>query len=55
MIFKGYPEADNKFLKSCDVNKSASYILYLDADNLYGHSMMQLLPTEILDWVKILT
>ena len=23
----------------------------MDAKNLYGHSMMQLLPTKILDWV----
>ena len=23
----------------------------MDANNLYGHSMMQLLPTEILAWV----
>ena len=26
--------------------------MYLDAINLYGHSMLQLQPTEILDWVN---
>ena len=49
MIFKGYTEVNNNFLKSYDANKSSSYIIYLDAYNIYGHSMMQLFPTEILD------
>ena len=52
MILKGYTEANNKFIKSYDANKPTSYIIYLDTDNLYAHSMMQLLPTEILDWVN---
>ena len=47
MIFKGYNGANNKFLKSCDANKPTSYIMYLDANNLHGLSMMLLLPTEI--------
>ena len=47
-----YTEANNKFLKSYDANKHISYIIYLDANNLYGHSMTQLLPTEILDCVN---
>ena len=51
MICKGYPEASNEFLKY-DANKTTSYIIYLDTNNLYGHSMMQLLPAEILDWVN---
>ena len=52
MICKNYAEANNKFLKSYDANKCTWYIIYLDANNLYGHSMMQLLSTEILDWVN---
>ena len=28
------------------------YIIYLDANNLYEHSMVQPLPTEILDWAS---
>ena len=52
MICKGSAEADNKFLKTCNANKATSYIIYLDADKSYGHIMMQLLPTEILDWVN---
>ena len=50
MICKGYAEANSKFLKSFDANKPTSCIIYLDANNLYRHSMMKLLPTEILDW-----
>ena len=48
MICKGCAEANNKFLKSYDVNKSTSYIIYLDANNLYKHSMMQLLQPKYL-------
>ena len=51
MICKVHAEANSKFLKSYDDNKPTSYIIYIDPNNLYGHSMMQLLPTKILDWV----
>ena len=46
LICKRCTEANNKFLKSYDANKPTSYIIYLDANSLYGLSMMQLLPTE---------
>ena len=52
IICKGYAEANNTFLKSQDANKHTSYIIYLDANNLYGHSIMQLLPTEIFNLVN---
>ena len=52
MICKGYAENNNKFLKSHDSYKPTSHIMYLDTDNLYGHSMMQLMPTEMLNWVN---
>ena len=48
MICKSYAETNDKFFKSYDTNKPTSYKLY----NLYEHSMMQLLPTEILDYVN---
>ena len=31
-----YVKANNKYMKNCDKNKEASFILYLDANNLYG-------------------
>ena len=51
-IWKDYTEAKNKFLKLYDANKPSSYIICLDANKLYGIFMMQLLPTEMLDWVN---
>ena len=52
-------EANNKFSKSYGANKPTSYIIYLDKNNLYGHSMTQLLPVDYLinnntwlDWFK---
>ena len=53
MNCKGYAESNDKCLKSYNSNKPTSYIIYLDANNLYGHSMVQLLLTEILDWVNL--
>ena len=52
MISKGCAGANNKFLKLYDPNKPTSYITYLDANNLYGHSMMYFLSFEIHDWVN---
>ena len=49
VIIKGYAELNNKFLKPKDVSKPTSYIIYLETNNLYDHSIMQFLPTEILD------
>ena len=48
MICKGCAEAKSKFWKSYDASKAASCIIYLDGNNLYGPSLMQHLPTEIL-------
>lgn len=52
MICKGYAVANNKFLKSNDVNKPTPYLIYLDTNSLNEHSMMQPLATEILDCVN---
>ena len=52
MIPKGYVEDSNKFSKSFHPKKPTSYIKYLDTNTLHRHSMMQLLPNEILDWVN---
>ena len=49
MLFKGYTEANNKMLKLHNASKPTSHIINLNSNTLYGHSMIQLLPTEILD------
>ena len=38
--------ANNKYMKSYDKNSESSYIEYLDANNLYGFSISQNLPTK---------
>ena len=53
MISKGYADTNNKFLKSYDPNKRTLFIIYLDANNLYGQPMIQLIPNEILNWVNL--
>ena len=47
MICRGSAKYSNKFLKYQVANKSASYMIYVNAINLYGHSMTQLFQTEI--------
>ena len=49
MTYKGHAETNNKFLKSYDTNNPTSNIIYLDAKNSNGHSMIQFLFTKILD------
>ena len=44
-------EANNKFLPDYDPNKPTSYIMYLDATNLYGYAMQQPLPTGKFEWL----
>ena len=52
MICKGYTETNNRFFKYYDAIKPVSYTMHLDTNILYGLSMMQLRPNEILDWVN---
>ena len=51
MICKGYPEAKSKFLMLHDANKRTSYMIlrYLYPNDLYGNSVMNLFPNEILE------
>lgn len=46
------PKFRNKFLKSSNTSKPLTHLLYLDADILYGHSMMELLSIDIFYWVN---
>jgi hypothetical protein len=46
-----YSAANNKYMKSYDGTKPSKHITYLDANNLYGWAMCQLLPTCDFKWV----
>ncbi|XP_030757229.1 uncharacterized protein LOC115883085 [Sitophilus oryzae] len=43
--------ANNKFMSIYDASKPTSYIMYLDATNLYGAAMSQYLPTGNFTWL----
>ena len=52
MVSKRYSKANNPYIKGYDRSKPTSYILYLDANNLYGWAMSQALPTGEFQWLS---
>ena len=51
IISNRYGEANNKYMKCFNKNKLATFLLYLDADNLYGCAMSEMLPTHGFKWL----
>ena len=48
-----YARANNKLMGALyDPTKPTSYILYVDANNLYGHAMSQPLPDDDFAWLS---
>ena len=45
-----YAKANNKYMNNYDKTTEDSYIIYLDANNLYGYSMIQYLPYAGFEW-----
>lgn len=52
MCSKRSAEANNKFMPEFLPYRETSYILYLDATNLYGHAMRRKLPTGGFRWLS---
>ena len=50
-IANRYGKANNKYMKSYDEKAPSKYIMYLDANNLYGWAMSQYLPTGGFKWL----
>ena len=50
-IANRYGKANNKYMKEYDEKAPSKYIMYLDANNLYGWAMSQYLPTGGFKWL----
>ena len=46
-------EANNPYIKGYNSKKPNKYIMYLDANNLYGRAMSQYLPTGGFKWFTL--
>ena len=47
-----YGKANNKYMKEYNEKAPSKYIMYLDANNLYGWAMSQYLPTGNFKWIS---
>ena len=52
LISHRYAKANNKYMSDYVSDIVSSYIIYLDANNLYGHAMIQNLPTSGYKWAN---
>ena len=51
IISNRYGEANNKYMKKFNKKKLNKFLMYLDANNLYGWAMSQKLPTHSFKWL----
>ena len=51
-ISKRYSKANKKYMKYYDSSEENKFIMYLDANNLYGWAMSQYLPYSEFQWLN---
>ena len=51
MISTRYGKANNEYIEEYDSSLPSKYIIYLDANNLYGWAMSRKLPTHGFEWM----
>ncbi|RWS22921.1 hypothetical protein B4U80_03200 [Leptotrombidium deliense] len=51
-VSHSYAKANNKFFDDYNEKEKSSYILYLDANNLYGWALSQSLPYDDFKWIE---
>ena len=54
-IIHGYAKASNKYMNNYDKSIESTYLIYLDANNLHGWAMSQILPVNGFKWVEDLS
>ena len=54
MVSKRYAKANNPLVSDYDESKPNSYIMYLDANNLYGWAMSKPLPKSGFKWKRVM-
>ena len=47
-----HTKANNNYMKNYDKNKESSYLMHLDANNLYGWAMPQKLLVDDFKWKR---
>ena len=48
-----YSKANDKYLKSHDPKQESKHIVYLEANDLYGHAMYKFLPRSDFKWIDL--
>ena len=54
MVSKRYAKANNQYVPGYDPSKPTIYIMYLDANNLYGWAMSMPLPIRGFKWKSVM-